>query len=67
MVSPHTDWVFMEAMDTLRIPDPWDIDDFQFVLDDLKTHRYHLFQAELEGLNLGKRRPSLPDCKVSPD
>ena len=62
-VTPHTDWIFMEAMDTLRFPDPWDIDDFQDVLDHLKADGYYLFEGELlEPLRTGKRRDSSPDC-----
>ena len=62
-VTPHTEWVFMEAIDTLRFPEPWDIDDFQDVLDRLKADGYYLFEGELfETPRATKsRRPSL-DC-----
>ena len=46
-VTLHTDWIFMEAMDTLRFPDPWDIDDFQHVLNHLRSDEYYLFEGEL--------------------
>jgi hypothetical protein len=36
-VTPHTEWVFLEGLDTLKFPDPWDITDFQGVLDHLKA------------------------------
>jgi hypothetical protein len=62
-VTPRTEWIFVEAIETLRFPDPWDIDDFQEVLDHLKAVGYYLYQAELiEPLHRGKRRSSLPDC-----
>jgi hypothetical protein len=41
-----TKWMFMEAIDVLRFPEPWDIDDFQYVLDHLKTEGFYLFQGE---------------------
>ena len=28
-VTPSTDWIFLEAIDTLRSPPPWDVADFQ--------------------------------------
>jgi hypothetical protein len=53
----------MEAIDTLRFPGPWDIDDFQHVLDHLKTVGYYVFEGELlEPLRTGKRRDPSPDC-----
>jgi hypothetical protein len=24
-VTPHTEWIFVEAIDTLSFPEPWDI------------------------------------------
>lgn len=62
-VTPHTEWVFMEAIDTLRFAEPWDIDDFGDVLDRLKADGYYLFAGELfEAPRATKsRRPSL-DC-----
>ena len=63
LVTPHTEWIFMEAMDSLRFPDPWDIDDFQHVLDHVKSHGYYLFEGELiEPSRMVKRRHSSPDC-----
>jgi hypothetical protein len=46
-ITPHTEWIFIEAMDTLRFPEPWDIDDFQPVLNHLRAHGYYLFKGEL--------------------
>jgi hypothetical protein len=37
----------LEAIDTLKFPEPWDIGDFQEVLDRLNTDGYYLFQGEL--------------------
>ena len=63
LVTPHTDWIFMEAMDSLQFPNPWDIDDFQHVLDHLKSDGYYLFEGELiEPLNLRSRPDKSPDC-----
>jgi hypothetical protein len=63
LVTPRTEWIFVEAIETLRFPDPWDVDDFEEVLDHLKAVGYYLFQAELiKPLHRGKRRSSLPDC-----
>jgi hypothetical protein len=60
-VTPHTKWIFVEALDTLKFPEPWDIDDFQEVLDHVKADGYYLFQGEfIEQPSLRKRRrPSL--------
>jgi hypothetical protein len=46
-VTPHTEWIFLEAIDTLKFPAQWDIDDFQDVLDHLKANGYYIFQGEL--------------------
>jgi len=27
-VTPLTEWIFLEAIDTLRFPEPWDLADF---------------------------------------
>ena len=61
LVTPHSEWIFVEAIETLRFPDPWDIDDFQEVLDHLKAVGYYLFKP----LHRGKRRSSLLDCLVA--
>ena len=63
LITPHTEWIFLEVMDTLKFPEPWDIGDFQPVLDHLKADGYYLFQGELiEPLRKGKRRRTSPEC-----
>jgi hypothetical protein len=62
-VSPMTEWIFLEAIDTLRFPEPWDVADFRDVLDHLRVHGYYLFQGELiEGPKLTKGRRTSMDC-----
>ena len=62
-VTPHTEWIFLEAIDTLRFPEPWDIDDFEDVLGRLKADGYYLFQGELlEAPRAAKGRPSSLEC-----
>jgi hypothetical protein len=62
-VAPLTAWIFLEALDTLKFPEPWDIDDFQPVLDHLRADGYYLFQGELiEPLQQGRRRSPPPEC-----
>jgi hypothetical protein len=34
--TPLTEWIFLETIDTLKVPEQWDITNFQYVLDDLK-------------------------------
>ena len=46
-IAPHTEWIFLEAINTLRFPEPWDIGDFQDVINHLKADGYYLFQGEL--------------------
>ena len=46
-VSPLTEWIFLEAIDTLKFPEPWDIKDFQTVLNHLGADGYYLFEGEL--------------------
>ena len=45
-LTPHTEWIFVEAIDTLTFPKPWDIPDFQEVLDHLKARAYYLFHGD---------------------
>jgi hypothetical protein len=62
-VTPHTEWIFLEAIDTLTFPEPWDIDDFQPVIDHLKEDGYYLFEGELIGQpSLKKGRRSTLEC-----
>lgn len=61
-VTPLTEWIFLEAIDTLKFPEPWDIGDFQPVLDHLKVGGYYLFQGELiEPLRKGKPGRTSPE------
>jgi hypothetical protein len=46
-VTPHTEWIFLESIDTLKFPEPWDITDFQGVLDRLMADGYYLFQGAI--------------------
>lgn len=46
-VTPLTEWIFLEAIDTLKFPAQWDIDDFQDVLDHLKADGFYIFRGEL--------------------
>ncbi len=46
-VTPLTEWVFLEAFETLKLAEPWDIDDFQDVLNHLRADGYYLFQGEI--------------------
>ena len=55
LVSPHTEWIFLEALDTLKFPAPWDIGDFQEVLD-------HLTGTRVLPLPGRARRPIGPAC-----
>jgi hypothetical protein len=62
-VTPHTERVFLEALDTLKFFDPWDITDFQGVLDHLKADGYYIFQGEfIEPPPRRKGRPSSLEC-----
>ena len=63
LVSPHTEWIFLEALDTLKFAAAWDIGDFQEVLDHLRAHGFYLFQGELVApLGQHVRRPPASDC-----
>ena len=46
-ITPLTEWIFLEAFETLKFREPWDIQDFQPVLNHLKADGYYLFQGEL--------------------
>jgi hypothetical protein len=60
-VSPHTEWIFLEAIDTLKFPPQWDIDDFQDVLDHLKADGFYIFQGELLDPSSLAARPAAPE------
>ena len=62
-VRPLTEWIFLEAIDTLKFPEPWDINDFQQVLDHLRENGYYLFEGEfIEQPSQKKNRRSLLEC-----
>ena len=60
-VTPYTEWIFLEAIDTLKFPEQWDIEDFQEVLDDLKADGYYVFQGELLDPARVAARPPAPE------
>jgi hypothetical protein len=41
-ITPSTDWLFVEAIDTLRFPPPWDPIDFQCLLRRLRADGFCL-------------------------
>ena len=52
--AANTVWMFIEALNTVKFPEPWDIGDFQYVLDHLHADGYYLFQGEfVEAAPLG--------------
>jgi hypothetical protein len=59
LITPLTEWIFLEAINTLKFVEPWDIDDFRPVLERLKVDGYYLFQGEIIRPSLGKRQPSV--------
>jgi hypothetical protein len=62
-ITPHTEWIFLEALNTLKFVEPWDIGDFRQVLEHLRADGYYLFQGEIiEPAPLGKRRQPSPEC-----
>lgn len=62
-LSPHTEWIFLEAIDTLRFPEPWNVDDFQQVLDQLKANGYYVFEGALiEPLRQGVHGSTRNEC-----
>ena len=44
-VTPSTNWVFVEAIDTLKSPLPWGLPDFQRLLRWLRVDTFYLFEA----------------------
>jgi hypothetical protein len=61
-ITAHTEWIFLEAINTLKFVEPWDIGDFGQVLERLKADGYYLFQGEIIKPSLGKRRQPSPEC-----
>jgi hypothetical protein len=46
-ITPHTEWIFVEAIDTLKFVAPWDIGDFSHALDRLMADGYYMFTGEI--------------------
>jgi hypothetical protein len=62
-VMPHTEWVFVEAIDTLRFAEPWDIGDSNHTLDWLKRSGFYLFRGEIIAPAASvAHRIELPEC-----
>jgi hypothetical protein len=47
-ITPSTDWLFVEAIDTLRFPPPWDPIDFQCLLRRLRADGFCPFGADVK-------------------
>jgi len=57
--AANTKWMFIEAVNTLKFPEPWDIGDFQYVLGHLRSDGFYLFQGEfMEAAPLGQWKPA---------
>jgi hypothetical protein len=55
-VTPSTDWIFVEVIDTLRFLPPWDIADFQCMLRRLQRDGFYIFEANAKNLPAGRTR-----------
>ena len=54
-----TEWMFIQALDTLKFQEPWDIGDVQYVLDELQVSGFYLFQGEfIEPAPLRSSKPA---------
>ena len=50
----NTEWIFVEAIDTLKFVEPWDIGDFNHALDWLKANEasaqtYEVYRHSMSG------------------
>jgi hypothetical protein len=62
-LTPHTEWIFVEAIDTLRFVEPWDIVDFNHALDWLRASGFYMFRGEIIAPVGAVARPDQsPDC-----
>jgi hypothetical protein len=62
-ITPHTEWIFVEAIDTLNFAEPWDIGDFSEALDRLKADGYYMFAGEIIAPAASVAdRDQLPEC-----
>ena len=60
---PQTEWIFVEAIDTLKFVEPWDIGDFRQALDRLKADGYYMFAGEIIAPAASVAQPDqLPEC-----
>jgi hypothetical protein len=50
-VTSTTNWLFVEAIDTLKLSVPWDTAHFQAVLAQLRVDGFHLFEAGITDFN----------------
>jgi hypothetical protein len=50
--------MFIEALNTLKFPDPWDIGDFRCGPDHLRSDAFYLFRGEfIEAAALWQSKP----------
>ena len=47
-ITSSTDWLFVEAVDTVRFSPPWDPIDFQCLLRRLRVDGFYLFGADVK-------------------
>jgi hypothetical protein len=51
--------MFVEALNTLKLLEPWDIGEVQYVLDHLGSDGFHLLQgAFIKAVPLGQSEPA---------
>jgi len=61
--AQNTEWIFVEAIDTLKFVEPWEIGDFDHALNHLKADGYYMFSGEIIApLGSVKRSEPLPEC-----
>jgi hypothetical protein len=62
-ITPHTEWIFVEVIDTLKFVEPWDIGDFSQALERLKANGYYMFTGEIIAPAATVAHPDeLPEC-----
>jgi hypothetical protein len=62
-ITPHTEWIFVEVIDTLKFVEPWDIGDFSQALDRLRANGYYMFSGEIIAPATSVTHPELlPDA-----
>jgi len=67
-VTPSTDWIFLEAIDTLRSSPPWDVADFQRLLRWLKEDGFYRLEEHVKDpkklpAQWARLRPQLSNAK----